>query len=362
MRYPLAVLSVVGLLISSLLYGQDELKPADPLAKTQNIQEQHKPERKPAANGTNKTQADTSAEKNDEQQTAEDNNDEQQNATNEKATEATDKIQVFFEELDDVMAGPAKFAMIVKGLKSELKEEYQQNEKQLLGANVRPKDRSEILEGKQIKELEDRQKVIVQCYIDLTNRASSNNPRERMDLHSKIRERFREFRRENPTLASDARIGKKEQELMQQAMQRGMGFGRTTQQTLVETMRNLSANGDVAVAINALVPVESVSSLAHPGEQQGPIQEQRRGIQSILKLKWKGKNLSIDQEHWDDMFARMTVDGVHAKVDTMLEQKGAMLEEKRREHHPMHMALDATNVERLFHELARHQHSVAERR
>jgi hypothetical protein len=51
------------------------------------------------------------------------------------------------------------------------------------------------------------------------------------------------------------------------------------------------------------------------------------------------------------MFARMTVDGVHAKVDTMLQQKGAMLEEKRREHHPMHMALDATNVERLFHEL-----------
>jgi hypothetical protein len=287
-------------LISSPLYGQDEFKPED--------------------------------------------------AKHKEAAEATEKIEAFFEDMEDVMAGPGEFARIVKELKSDLKKEYQENEQLLLDAHVRPPgDLSEAPEATQIKTREDRQKVIAQCYVELTNRVSDNSDMQ-MDLLNKIHERFRTFRQENPKLAADARIRKKEDELTQQAMQRRMGFPRTTQQTLAETRRNLSANSDVAMAIDALDPIEPVSSLAHPGEQQGPIQEQRGSLRAMLKLKWKGENLSIDREHWDVMFAGMTVAQVQSEVDSMLQQKGAELEDNRRAHGGMHVAYDASNVERLFQE------------
>jgi hypothetical protein len=254
------------------------------------------------------------------------------------------KLNDFYEEIEDLLAGRDEFSLIVKKLKGDLKTEFQENERQLIAI-----EEGKPTDGSQLRNLADRQKTIAQSIIELDLRISSTRRSDTFQLQRDIRERFNVFRRGNARLARSPEFLRKEQELTMQAMRQGAGFGRRNQPaTLTETMRSLSAT-DVQPSPNEL------TLRAHPGEQKGAIQELRTGLRKLLKLRWVGESLAIDREHWDEAFAGQTISDIRGKVDRLLEKAGAPEQVNDDPRGAIFAAMQPTqartNLQRLFHEL-----------
>ena len=275
-------------------------------------------------------QEEADAERGDDGEPGDQSDDESQSdATKEARDEATKTLEAFFEEMKVVVDEPANSSKVMKELRAELKREYRELERRILDDS--------LFGPEQVTELMDRQRIIAQCYQDLQHRIHVEIPHRLSNMHQVIHQYFNNFKNRNPKLASDPRLAAKENEF---SAFFGHGVFGYEIKSLAETTQELSGND---------VPPEKVvaTSLAHPQAQQGPIQELHHGLRSLLKFKWHEGNLVLDRDHWDVLFARMTVADVRREVDRQLERKGIIVSNTNGGYSPP----NDSNGARLFKEL-----------
>lgn len=257
-------------------------------------------------------------------------------------------LDAFFAEMDEVLHEPDRVRNVVKEIRKELKSEYRAKEGQLL--DLFDPNLAVDAETEEVAKLRERLKVIVLHDIELTQRIAAD-PGRMGDMHQKIHTRFQEFQRANPRLAKDPQVQQKEGELMQKAANAMGLFGGRHQapKSIAQTRKSLSTHGENSLPV-AKGRASLTDSLAHPNAQEGPIQEKRIGLQSLLKLKWTGERLYLDRDHWNVPFAGRSQSEITSEVERLLEKRGVELSADDDHRHQRRMA-QGSNVERLFHEL-----------
>jgi len=215
-------------------------------------------------------------------------------------------LDEFFKELEDIVDGSGKRAQTISDLKDELQAEYRTNE---LVLKDNPEERK----------LMDRQKLIAQYYMDLSTRSVESDPRKMHERVSTVSKRVREFRKAHPKLSRLEDFRTRERAIRNSAMQRGGGFGGfgfDRNSSMLTTMKSLSATG-VAPDI-----WEPKVTRAHPGEENGVLQENAFALRRLLRLRWDGEQLDLDRNHWGDAFAGETLQSIVKDVDHLLEERG----------------------------------------
>lgn len=255
-------------------------------------------------------------------------------------------IDELFEELEEMLSGKDQLSISAKEIKSELKSEYQRNQRTLHQPKNAPAD--------ELEKIQDRQKVIIQYAVELDSRVNSHDrPFGENSPMRQIQSRLSKFHRQNPRIRRENKdFQRRESELMRKAMMGRRGFrGPHAGKSMSEIEREFSLD-DLPELVSRRERLQS-----HPGEQAGAIQDRRSAIRNLLRLKWKGNQLTLDRDHWDTAFAGKTVSDIREDVDHLLQKKGAPTSRIDEDENAARMAFmrqrhnDQANVERLFAEL-----------
>jgi len=256
-------------------------------------------------------------------------------------------IDDLFEELEEMLNGEDQLSISANEIKSELKSEYQRNQRTL----HQPKNAT----ADELEKIQDRQKVIIQYAVELDNRVNSrDSPFGGNSPMRQIQSRLSKFHRQNPRIRRQNKdFQRRESELMRKAMMgRRAGFRGPHGGTSMSEVERKFALVDLPKAVSKYERLQS-----HPGEQAGAIQDRRSAISNLLRLKWNGNQLALDRDHWDTAFAGKTVGDIREDVDHLLQKKGAPTSRADEDENAARMAFmrqrhnDQSNVERLFGEL-----------
>lgn len=233
------------------------------------------------------------------------------NNTADKFSKALDECESALDSLEELARFGSKK---VTDYAAELEDEYRQN-KLLL---EQPQENEHDARIHQERSL--RQKIILLYLWELERVGPliANVDQSSRSMTSKLHKLFQE----NRDAIKDRNL-----------MQRYFNLSRRSSQMMMRGMQVRMAGGFYLVQPEDgehSANLEPKKLAQQSGEQtlqltSGPLQELRKPLQRMLKLRWSGASIVADQDHWDDPFCGKTFSTISNEVKVQLKQRGVTL-------------------------------------